>query len=85
MFLKLKTKERGSMLLEALLSTIILSASITIIIYSMISSLRASKYTADHSVALILTDNKINNLRANKMGFTTYILEVGDRVGSDKK
>lgn len=63
MFLRSRNKEQGSILLEALLSTVILSVSITIIIHSMIASLRATKYTADYSVALILADNKINNLR----------------------
>ena len=66
MFLKSRGKQQGSILLEALLSTVILSVSITIIIHSMVASLRAAKYTADYSVALILADNKINNLRVKK-------------------
>ncbi|MBU0469596.1 MAG: hypothetical protein KKD07_01335 [Candidatus Omnitrophica bacterium] len=66
MFLKPRNRKHGSVLLEALLSTVILSVSITIIIQSMISSLRAAKYTADYTVALVLTDNKMNNLRVKK-------------------
>ncbi len=84
MFLISRNKDQGSILIEALLSTVILSVSITIIIHSMISSLRAEKYAADYSLALILTDNKVNNLRANKLVFSTFLLELGDLVESDK-
>ena len=66
MFLNSTNNEQGSILLEALLSTVILSVSITIIIQSMISSLRAAKYTADYTVALILADNEINGLRVKR-------------------
>ena len=62
-------------MLEALLSTVILSVSITIIIHSMVASLRAAKYTADYSIALILADNKINNLRVKEN------IESGKREG----
>ena len=53
---------KGSILLEALLSTVILSVSITIIIQSMTASLRAAKYSSDYTAALLLMDNKMSSL-----------------------
>ena len=58
-----KNKKRGSVLIEALLSVVILSVSVTLIIQSMISSLKASKYCADYTIASILLEEKMFELR----------------------
>jgi len=54
--------KRGSLLLEALLSVIILSVSITMIIQSMTASLRAVKYSIHYTKASILMENKMVGL-----------------------
>ncbi len=52
-------KNKGSLLLEALLSVVILSTCITLIIQSLTSSLRALTYSHDYAQALILAENKM--------------------------
>ena len=56
------TGKRGSILLEALLSVLIISVSITTIIQSMVSSLRATVFSVDYSKATLLMENKMNDL-----------------------
>ncbi|MCA9408174.1 MAG: hypothetical protein H6755_03280 [Candidatus Omnitrophica bacterium] len=51
--------ESGSVLLEALLATVILSVSITIIIQSLTSSLRAAQYSSQYTEGLILIDDQL--------------------------
>lgn len=51
--------QNGSILLEALLATVILSMSITVIMQSLTSSLRAAKYSAQYTKALILLDDQL--------------------------
>ena len=53
---------KGSLLLEALLSVVILSVSLTLIIQSMTSSLRASVYGGDYTLAVVLLENKMFEL-----------------------
>lgn len=48
---------KGSLLIEALLSVVILSISLTLIIRSMTSSLRATIYSLDYAKAGWLADN----------------------------
>lgn len=69
-----KQKRKGSLLLEALLTVVILSVSITLIIQSMTSSLRASVYSADYTKAALLMENKMFELLQD--GF----IESGRRV-----
>ena len=57
-----KKNRRGSILLEALLSVVILSVSMTVIIQSMTSSLRAMEYSANYTMAIVLLENKIIDL-----------------------
>ena len=53
---------RGSFLLEALLSIVILSVSLTLMIESMTAGLRAIHYTSEYTIAQILLDNKLQEL-----------------------
>ncbi len=62
---KIKSRN-GSLLAEALLAVVILSISLTFIIQSMIAGLRASRYVADCSSALILLENKMSGLMMNR-------------------
>ena len=55
----MRTNENGSLLVEALLSVVILSVSITLIIQSMASSLRATVYNGEYTNALFLMENKL--------------------------
>ena len=57
----------GSVLLEALLSVVILSVSITIIIQSMMSSLRAAKYSEEYIQAIILLENKMTEIISRRI------------------
>ena len=72
-FFKGKRPHQGSLLLEALLSVVILSVSITLIIQSMVASLRASVYSTGYTMALNLLENKMYTLiqqGAQEEGFT---------------
>ncbi len=60
--LKSKLKSRGSFLLEALLSVVILSVSITLVLQSITASARSVTYTADYTEALFLAENKMFEL-----------------------
>ena len=53
---------KGSLLLEALLSVVILSVSLTLIIQSMTASLRASVYGADYTLGTLILENKMFGL-----------------------
>ena len=55
---KREYKRKGSLLLEALLSIIILSTSISLVIRAMTSSLRATRYSADYTEAMFLLENE---------------------------
>ena len=57
---------KGSLLLEALLVIIILSISLTLIIQSFVSSLRASVFSSDYSKVAILADNKMFDLMSRR-------------------
>ena len=56
-------QSKGSFLLEVLLTVSILSVSLTVIVQSFFSSLRAAVYVSDYSTAMILLENKMNDLR----------------------
>lgn len=56
---------RGALLVEALLAVMILSIGLTVIIRSLMTSLRATSYTADYSMAVFLLEDKINGLMQN--------------------
>ena len=47
------------MLIEAMLSVAILSVSVTFVIQSLTSSLRATVYSADYTKAIVLLENKM--------------------------
>lgn len=74
----------GSILLEALLSVVILSVSITLIIQSMTGSYRAMVYSGQYMTALILLENKMSD--AIRGGYiNTGLAEQGDLSGSSGK
>lgn len=52
-------RNKGSLLLEALLATVILSVSIVFIIRSMATSAQATAYTVNYTRAVMLLDNKL--------------------------
>jgi hypothetical protein len=56
---KKKLYKKGSLLLEALLSVVILSTSITLIIQAMTSSLRATRYSLGYLEALFIAENEL--------------------------
>ena len=60
--MKMLSDKKGSLLLEALLSVVILSVSLTVIIQSLTTSLRAVTYSSDYTTALFLIDNKMFDL-----------------------
>ena len=53
---------RGSFLLEAILSVVILATCITIVIQSLVSSLRAIVYGRDYTRAILLAEGKMLEL-----------------------
>jgi len=55
----MKQSEKGSILLEALLSVIIVAVSITLIIRAMTSSLRASVYSSGYTMTILLLENQL--------------------------
>ncbi len=55
-------RRRGSLLIEALLSIVILSTALTFMIQAMTSSLQAMHYGAGYTTALILLDNQMCDL-----------------------
>ena len=57
-----KSNDRGTLLLEVLLVIVILSVGLTLIIQSMVASLRAVVYSADYSMAMILAEDKMFDL-----------------------
>lgn len=57
-----KRFRKGSLLIEALLSVVVLSVGITMIIQAMTSSLRAATYSTEYTKALILLENKMFEL-----------------------
>ena len=57
-----KLNRKGSLLVEALLAISILSIGLTLIIQSFLSSVRATVYAADYSLATILLENKMSDL-----------------------
>ena len=61
-FLTSKSNKKGSFLIEALLTIVIMSIGLTFIIQSFLSSFRASAQVADYAIATILLENKISNL-----------------------
>ncbi|OGX37663.1 MAG: hypothetical protein A3D87_03850 [Omnitrophica WOR_2 bacterium RIFCSPHIGHO2_02_FULL_50_17] len=60
--MKTKDKERGSLLLEALLSVMVLSVSLSVIVQSMTSALRAIRYSADYTAALTALEDQMFDL-----------------------
>ena len=67
MFLNNRTRvfsrdQRGSLLIEVLVSVVILSTALTFIIQSMTASLRAIQYGAGYTTAIILLDNQMCDL-----------------------
>ena len=51
------SSNRGMLLLEAILAIVILVVSISVIIESLVSGLRATMFTTDYSKAILLADN----------------------------
>ncbi|MBF0384386.1 MAG: hypothetical protein HQL27_00805 [Candidatus Omnitrophica bacterium] len=54
--------KRASMLIEALLSTVILSVSLTVIISSITACVRSIVYSSDYTEALFLAEDKMLKL-----------------------
>lgn len=87
--IRLKAKKRlknrsGSFLLEAILSVVILSVSITMIIQAMTASLRAASYSAEYTQALVLADEKIHEL-LNKRSIVSGYFDEGTFPAFDEK
>lgn len=59
---KFSPQKQGSLLVEALLSVVILSVSLTLIIEGMTTSLRSTVYISDYTTALLLLENKMFDL-----------------------
>ena len=55
-----RNKTRGFILLEVLLGVVIVSVSLTLIIQSMTSSLKAAEYASDYTTACFLIEDKLN-------------------------
>ncbi len=67
MNLKMKTiKERGAFLIEVLLTVVILSISLTLIIQSLTSSLKASARVASYTHAILAIENAMLDLAYKK-------------------
>jgi hypothetical protein len=76
--LKKQRNNQGSLLIEALLAVVILSASLTLIVRSQASSLRALVYSADYSLALFLAEDKLYELiQQGFLGQSLVIHEEG--------
>jgi Tfp pilus assembly protein PilV len=58
---------QGTLLLEVLLAVVILSTSLSVIVKSLASSLRAMATSADYSKAMILLENKMFELMRKKI------------------
>ena len=58
-----RLNKRGSLLIEALLAISILSIALTLIVNSFLSSFRASVYAKDYTLATILLENKLCELK----------------------
>ena len=63
---KLGTHHKGSLLLESLLAVTILSVSLTLIIQSLVSSSRGIAYNTKYMIAMLLLDDKMNELMAKR-------------------
>lgn len=61
-----KNNKRGSFLVEVLLAVVILSVSLTLIIQSMTTSLRASQYVRGYTLALGFLENELFDLKQQK-------------------
>lgn len=81
---KNKFNNKGSLLMEALLSVVILSVSITFIIQSMVNSLRVMNYGADYTQALILAENKMFDY-VSKEGLSSGFYEEDEIESFQKK
>ena len=55
-------KKQGSILIELILVTVILSVSLTVIVYSFLNSLRAMQLTSEYAIAGIILESKMNGL-----------------------
>ncbi|HOW35223.1 MAG TPA: hypothetical protein PL155_02250 [Candidatus Omnitrophota bacterium] len=68
--------KKGSLLVEALLTISILSIGLTVVIRSLVSSLKATAYSADYSMAVILLGNEMSDLR--QKGFIKDSIDIED-------
>lgn len=57
-----KKKKQGALLIEVLLTIAVMTGGLVLIIQSFVASLRASVYTSDYSLAILLTQNKMTEL-----------------------
>ena len=57
-----KRHRKGSFLIEAILAIVILSISLTLIIQSLMTSLKAAALSADYTRALLFIDDKMFDL-----------------------
>ena len=68
--------ERGTLLIEALLTLVILTVSVTVMIYSLSQGLRATVFCRDYTKAALLAENKMFELLA-KRSLTAPLQEDG--------
>jgi len=80
----IQKKRKGSLLLEALLSIVILSVSITLIIQAMTASLRAMRVISEYGEGLVLLENKMTEvIKGYMLGENLNIAETS--ISSDEK
>ncbi len=80
----LRNCKQGSLLLEALLSVVILSVSISVIIQAMTASLRSTIYSAEYTKAMILLENKMVGLMQQSIGQSSTDTPTDDSVTDEK-
>ena len=66
--LRLLRHNRGMLLLEAIMAVVILAISISVIIESLVSGLRATTLTTHYSRALLLADHMMTELLSQRSG-----------------
>lgn len=70
-------KDNGAVLIEVLLAVVILASSLTLIIRSLVMSLRATVYSRDYSQAVFLLDNKLGEIVQRRFLEDSYQEEGG--------
>lgn len=81
MFLKKQTKNKGSLLIEVLLSVVILATALTLMIQSMTAGVRVLQTGSGYTTALVLLDNLMAEI-LRRDTIAAGIKESGDLTDS---